>query len=128
MRQEMANATNGSGGSCGGNPPETIHTWLERFNKKKPHSFSTVTSPDDAVHWIAHMEKIFEVVGCGDIFKARLLLTSLRDMPSTGGRRTRLPKEGITGLLPYHGMLSMISSSSNTFLCLRRKIMKGSIT
>ncbi|PWA41422.1 zinc finger, CCHC-type, Retrotransposon gag domain protein [Artemisia annua] len=70
VRQEMANGAGGSGGS--GNPPETIHTWLERFNKQKPRSFSTVTSPDDAEHWIAHMEKIFEVLGCGDIFKARL--------------------------------------------------------
>ncbi|PWA42958.1 zinc finger, CCHC-type, Retrotransposon gag domain protein [Artemisia annua] len=70
VRQEMANGAGSSGG--GGNPPETIHTWLERFNKQKPHSFSTVTSPDDAEHWIAHMEKIFEVLGCGDIFKARL--------------------------------------------------------
>nr|GFC31988.1 hypothetical protein [Tanacetum cinerariifolium] len=26
--------------NAGGNPlPVTIHTWLERFNKKKPHSF-----------------------------------------------------------------------------------------
>nr|GFC88428.1 hypothetical protein [Tanacetum cinerariifolium] len=26
--------------SDGGNPPlVTIHTWLERFNKQKPHSF-----------------------------------------------------------------------------------------
>nr|GFD49860.1 zinc finger, CCHC-type, retrotransposon Gag domain protein [Tanacetum cinerariifolium] len=31
----------GSGSSnAGGNPiPVTIHTWLERFNKQKPHSF-----------------------------------------------------------------------------------------
>ncbi|PWA66408.1 hypothetical protein CTI12_AA327640 [Artemisia annua] len=56
----MANASNGSGGSGGGNPPENIHTWLERFNKQKSRSFSVVTSPDDAEHWIAHMEKIFE--------------------------------------------------------------------
>ncbi|PWA70292.1 zinc finger, CCHC-type, Retrotransposon gag domain protein [Artemisia annua] len=70
VRQEMANSAGSSGG--GGNQPETIHAWLERFNKQKPHSFSTVTSPDDAEHWIAHMEKIFEVLGCGDIFKARL--------------------------------------------------------
>nr|GFC63164.1 zinc finger, CCHC-type, retrotransposon Gag domain protein [Tanacetum cinerariifolium] len=31
----------GSGSSnAGGNPPPVaIHTWLERFNKQKPHSF-----------------------------------------------------------------------------------------
>ncbi|PWA80542.1 zinc finger, CCHC-type, Retrotransposon gag domain protein [Artemisia annua] len=70
--QEMANGAGTSGG--GGNPPESIHTWLEWFNKQKPHSLSTVTSPDDTEHWIAHMEKIFEVLGCGDIFKARLAM------------------------------------------------------
>nr|GFD45989.1 zinc finger, CCHC-type, retrotransposon Gag domain protein [Tanacetum cinerariifolium] len=37
----------GSGSSnAGGNPtPFTIHTWLERFNKQKPHSFEKATVP-----------------------------------------------------------------------------------
>nr|GFB19624.1 hypothetical protein [Tanacetum cinerariifolium] len=37
----------GSGSSnAGGNPPPvTIHTWLERFNKQKPHSFEKATVP-----------------------------------------------------------------------------------
>nr|GFD38229.1 zinc finger, CCHC-type, retrotransposon Gag domain protein [Tanacetum cinerariifolium] len=36
----------GSGSSnAGGNPPPvTIHTWLERFNKQKPHSFEKATA------------------------------------------------------------------------------------
>nr|GFD18901.1 hypothetical protein [Tanacetum cinerariifolium] len=40
----------GSGSSnAGGNPPSvTIHTWLERFNKQKPHSFEKATAPVDA--------------------------------------------------------------------------------
>nr|GFD38108.1 zinc finger, CCHC-type, retrotransposon Gag domain protein [Tanacetum cinerariifolium] len=40
----------GSGPSgSGGNPPlVTIHTWLERFNKQKPHSFAKATAPVDA--------------------------------------------------------------------------------
>nr|GFD16948.1 zinc finger, CCHC-type, retrotransposon Gag domain protein [Tanacetum cinerariifolium] len=40
----------GSGSSnAGGNPsPVTIHTWLERFNKQKPHSFEKATAPVDA--------------------------------------------------------------------------------
>nr|GFD46541.1 hypothetical protein [Tanacetum cinerariifolium] len=30
--------------NAGGNPtPVTIHTWLERFNKQKPHSFEKAT-------------------------------------------------------------------------------------
>nr|GFC58295.1 zinc finger, CCHC-type, retrotransposon Gag domain protein [Tanacetum cinerariifolium] len=28
-------------------PPVTIHTWLERFNKQKPHSFEKATAPKD---------------------------------------------------------------------------------
>nr|GEX35233.1 hypothetical protein [Tanacetum cinerariifolium] len=38
----------GSGSSnAGGNPPPvTIHTWLERFNKQKPHSFEKATVPN----------------------------------------------------------------------------------
>nr|GFD47707.1 hypothetical protein [Tanacetum cinerariifolium] len=41
-------------------PPVTIHTWLERFNKQKPHSFEKATAPIDAENWISHMEKIFD--------------------------------------------------------------------
>ncbi|GJV77466.1 integrase, catalytic region, zinc finger, CCHC-type containing protein [Tanacetum coccineum] len=37
---------NGAGGS--GNQPPTIHTWLERFGKQKPRSFSSATTPVDA--------------------------------------------------------------------------------
>ncbi|GJY61933.1 zinc finger, CCHC-type, retrotransposon gag domain protein [Tanacetum coccineum] len=61
---------NGAGGS--GDQPPTIHTWLERFGKQKPRSFSSATTPVDAENWIAHIEKIFEVLGCADEFKARL--------------------------------------------------------
>nr|GEZ64492.1 hypothetical protein [Tanacetum cinerariifolium] len=53
-------------------PPVTIHTWLERFNKQKPHSFEKATAPVDADNWISHMEKIFDVMGCEDAFKTRL--------------------------------------------------------
>nr|GEW11972.1 zinc finger, CCHC-type, retrotransposon Gag domain protein [Tanacetum cinerariifolium] len=49
---------------AGGNPPPvTIHTWLECFNKQKPHSFEKATAPVDAKNWISHMEKIFDVMG-----------------------------------------------------------------
>nr|GFA78419.1 zinc finger, CCHC-type, retrotransposon Gag domain protein [Tanacetum cinerariifolium] len=66
----------GSGSSnAGGNPlPVTIHTWLERFNKQKPHSFEKATVPVDAENWISHMEKIFDVIGCEDAFKTRLAI------------------------------------------------------
>nr|GEZ81439.1 putative reverse transcriptase domain-containing protein [Tanacetum cinerariifolium] len=38
----------------------------------KPRSFSSTTTPVDAKKWIAHIEKLFEVLGCADEFKARL--------------------------------------------------------
>nr|GFC17134.1 zinc finger, CCHC-type, retrotransposon Gag domain protein [Tanacetum cinerariifolium] len=61
--------------NAGGNPPPvTIHTWLERFNKQKPHSFEKATAPVDAENWISHMEKIFDVIGCEDAFKTRLVV------------------------------------------------------
>ncbi|GKC74277.1 hypothetical protein Tco_1120160 [Tanacetum coccineum] len=61
---------NGTGGN--GDQPSTIHTWLERFGKQKPRSFSSATTPVDAENWIAHIETIFKVLGCVDEFKARL--------------------------------------------------------
>nr|GEX01997.1 reverse transcriptase domain-containing protein [Tanacetum cinerariifolium] len=61
---------NGAGGNDG--QPPTIHTWLERFGKQKPRSFISATTPVDAENWIAHIEKLFEVLGCADEFKARL--------------------------------------------------------
>nr|GEY59511.1 hypothetical protein [Tanacetum cinerariifolium] len=61
---------NGAGGN--GDQPPTIHTWLERFGKQKPLSFSFATTPVDAKNWITHIEKLFEVLGCADEFKARL--------------------------------------------------------
>nr|GEW98493.1 putative reverse transcriptase domain-containing protein [Tanacetum cinerariifolium] len=57
-----------------GDQPPTIHTWLERFGKQKPRSFSSITTPVDAENWIAHIKKLFEVLGCADEFKARLAI------------------------------------------------------
>nr|GFC35968.1 hypothetical protein [Tanacetum cinerariifolium] len=71
IREEFR--TNSGPSDSGGNPPSiTIHTWLERFNKQKPHSFEKATAPVDAENWISHMEKIFDVMGCEDAFKTRL--------------------------------------------------------
>ncbi|GJU70414.1 hypothetical protein Tco_1256673 [Tanacetum coccineum] len=68
VREEYRNGASGSGGNP---PPVTIHTWLERFNKQKPRTFEKAVTPVDAENWIAHMEKIFDVMGCDDVFKAR---------------------------------------------------------
>nr|GFC07081.1 hypothetical protein [Tanacetum cinerariifolium] len=71
IREEFRTSSRPS--DAGGNPPlVTIHTWLERFNKQKPHSFEKATAPVDVENWISHMEKIFDVMGCEDAFKIRL--------------------------------------------------------
>ncbi|PWA70282.1 zinc finger, CCHC-type, Retrotransposon gag domain protein [Artemisia annua] len=61
-----------SGSGSGGGTPVTISGWLEKFGKQKPRSFSSTNTPVDAENWIAYIEKIFEVLDCGDEFKARL--------------------------------------------------------
>nr|GEV36081.1 reverse transcriptase domain-containing protein [Tanacetum cinerariifolium] len=44
IREEFRTSSGPS--DAGGNPsPITIHTWLERFNKQKPHSFEKATAP-----------------------------------------------------------------------------------
>nr|GFA16876.1 hypothetical protein [Tanacetum cinerariifolium] len=71
IREEFRTSSGPS--DAGGNPPPvTIHTWLERFNKQKPHSFEKATAPVDAENWISHMENICDVMGCEDAFKTRL--------------------------------------------------------
>nr|GFB49755.1 zinc finger, CCHC-type, retrotransposon Gag domain protein [Tanacetum cinerariifolium] len=73
IREEFRTSSEPS--DSGGNPPPvTIHTWLERFNKQKPHLFEKATAPVDADNWISHMEKIFDVMGCEDAFKTRLVV------------------------------------------------------
>nr|GFB44748.1 zinc finger, CCHC-type, retrotransposon Gag domain protein [Tanacetum cinerariifolium] len=71
IREEFRTSA-GPSDADGNPPPVTIHTWLERFNKQKPHSFEKATAPVDAENWISHMEKIFDVMGCEDAFKTRL--------------------------------------------------------
>nr|GEY59399.1 zinc finger, CCHC-type, retrotransposon Gag domain protein [Tanacetum cinerariifolium] len=73
IREEFRTSS-GPSNSSGNPPPVTIHTWLERFNKQKPHSFKKVTAPVDAENWISHMEKIFDVMGYEDAFKTRLVV------------------------------------------------------
>nr|GFC38202.1 hypothetical protein [Tanacetum cinerariifolium] len=44
IREEFRTSSGPS--DAGGNPPPvTIQTWLERFNKQKPHSFEKATAP-----------------------------------------------------------------------------------
>ena len=76
-------------------PPETeIHVWLERFHKQKPRSFSSASSPIDAESWIAHMEKIFDVLGCPDNVKVRLAVYKLEADAQRWWKALKLAKGG----------------------------------
>ncbi|GJZ28685.1 putative reverse transcriptase domain-containing protein [Tanacetum coccineum] len=92
VREEYRNGASGSGGNP---PPVTIHTWLERFNKQKPRTFEKAVTPVDAENWISHMEKIFDVMGCDDVFKARLAVYKFEgDYARHGGRPYSRAKGG----------------------------------
>ncbi|GJW53636.1 hypothetical protein Tco_0097721 [Tanacetum coccineum] len=60
--------------------PTDIHVWLKRFRKEKPQTFSSASTPVEAENWISHIEKIFEVLGCDDQFKARILNTEFTNV------------------------------------------------
>ncbi|GKB11810.1 hypothetical protein Tco_0845733 [Tanacetum coccineum] len=51
---------------------DLLPTLTARFRKEKPQTFSSTSTPVEAENWIAHIEKIFEVLGCDDQFKAKL--------------------------------------------------------
>ncbi|XP_074333161.1 uncharacterized protein LOC141670967 [Apium graveolens] len=44
---------------------------FDRFMKQRPNSFKEVKTPMDAEAWIDHMEKIFRVLNCSEVEKAR---------------------------------------------------------
>ncbi|XP_076891506.1 uncharacterized protein LOC143542935 [Bidens hawaiensis] len=50
-----------------------------RFQKQKRISFSHATTPIKARNWIAHIEKIYEVLGVEDQYKVRLAAYKLED-------------------------------------------------
>ncbi|KAD4983236.1 hypothetical protein E3N88_19907 [Mikania micrantha] len=79
--QQHANGGNGpnQGGAGVGAAPAGIHVWLERFQKQKPKSFSTAATLFEAQNWIAHIEKLFEVLGVDNAFKVRLATYKLED-------------------------------------------------
>nr|GEY14932.1 reverse transcriptase [Tanacetum cinerariifolium] len=79
LTAQITNELCQNGAGSNGDQPPTIHTWSEIFGKQKPRSFISVTSPVDAKSWIAHIEKLFEVVGCAYEFKARLASYKFKD-------------------------------------------------
>nr|GEV34147.1 retrovirus-related Pol polyprotein from transposon TNT 1-94 [Tanacetum cinerariifolium] len=80
IREEFRTSSGPS--DAGGNPPPTtIHTWLERFNKQKPHSFKKATAFVDAENWISYMEKIFDMVNtCTDVELAAAIQNALQTL------------------------------------------------
>nr|GFA89721.1 hypothetical protein [Tanacetum cinerariifolium] len=104
----------GSGSSnAGGNPPPvTIHTWLERFNKQKPHSLEKATAPvigsltwrRSSMLWIVKM-----------LLRPDWLYISLRVMHWLGGkpisrpRVERLKRE-------YHSIRQTSTETSTEFM------------
>nr|GEV59190.1 hypothetical protein [Tanacetum cinerariifolium] len=82
--------------------PTDIHVWLERFQKQKPQTFSSASTSVEAENRIAHIEKIFEVLGCGHQFKARLVAYKLEDDAHSWWMAYKQAKGGDT----YVAMLS----------------------
>nr|GFA20408.1 zinc finger, CCHC-type, retrotransposon Gag domain protein [Tanacetum cinerariifolium] len=58
LTAQITNELRQNGAGSNGDQPSTIHTWLERFGKQKPRSFSSTASPVDDENWIAYIEKL----------------------------------------------------------------------
>nr|GFD02159.1 hypothetical protein [Tanacetum cinerariifolium] len=104
---------------AGGNPPPvTIHTWHERFNKQKPHSFEKATAPVDAENWISHMEKIFDVMGCEDAFKTRLAVYKFEGNALAWWKAYKQAKGNDAWLITreYHSILQTSTETSTEFM------------
>ncbi|GKB23850.1 putative nucleotidyltransferase, ribonuclease H, partial [Tanacetum coccineum] len=84
----------GGSGNDGDAQPTDIHVWLERFQKQKPQTFSSASTPVEAENWIAHIEKIFEVLECDDQFKARLVTYKLEGDAHSWWRAYKQAKGG----------------------------------
>ncbi|XP_076883092.1 uncharacterized protein LOC143531730 [Bidens hawaiensis] len=73
---------------------EGIHVWIQRFQKYKPRSFSHAATPLEARNWIAHIEKIFEVLGVADQYKVSLANYKLEADAQTWWEGHKQVKEG----------------------------------
>ncbi|XP_071695126.1 uncharacterized protein [Rutidosis leptorrhynchoides] len=56
---------------------DAIHVWLGWFQKQRPLSFSTASTPVEAENWITHIEKIYRVLGCEERFWVPLAVYKL---------------------------------------------------
>ncbi|GKD57354.1 zinc finger, CCHC-type, retrotransposon gag domain protein, partial [Tanacetum coccineum] len=93
-RRNARSVNTGGSGNDGDAQPTDIHVWLERFRKEKPQTFSSASTPVEAENWISHIEKIFEVLGCDDQFKARLATYKLEGDAHSWWRAYKQAKGG----------------------------------
>ncbi|GKC02022.1 zinc finger, CCHC-type, retrotransposon gag domain protein [Tanacetum coccineum] len=93
-RRNSRRGNPGGSGNDGDAQPTNIHVWLDRFRKEKPQTFSSASTPVEAENWIAHIEKIFEVLGCDDQFKARLATYKLEGDAHSWWRAYKKAKGG----------------------------------
>nr|GEY90538.1 putative polyprotein [Tanacetum cinerariifolium] len=71
-------------------------------NRRNARRVNTEAStPVEAENWIAHIEKIFEVLGCGDQFKARLLMLQGTLKSSVIGQRIKETTRGTETTIVY---------------------------
>ncbi|XP_021993830.1 uncharacterized protein LOC110890515 [Helianthus annuus] len=76
---ERTNTNPTSGGNTTNNITYSIDIWISKFQKQKPKSFSHATNPVEARNWIAHIEKIFGVLGVPEQYKVRLATYKFED-------------------------------------------------
>ncbi|GJW26523.1 putative reverse transcriptase domain-containing protein [Tanacetum coccineum] len=93
-RRSSRRGNPGGTGNDGDAQPTNIHVWLERFRKEKPQTFSSASTPVEAKNWIAHIEKIFKVLGYDDQFKARLTTYKLEGDAHSWWRAYKQAKGG----------------------------------
>ncbi|XP_074355926.1 uncharacterized protein LOC141695588 [Apium graveolens] len=58
-------------------------TMFDRFIKQRPNCFKEAKTPMDAEAWIDHMEKIFRVLECSEVEKARFATYHLEEGANT---------------------------------------------
>ncbi|GJU60864.1 integrase, catalytic region, zinc finger, CCHC-type containing protein [Tanacetum coccineum] len=116
LTTQITNELRQNGDGSSGVQPPTIHTWLERFGKQKPRSFSSATTLVDAENWIAHIEKLFEVLGCADEFKARLASYKLEGDALSWWKAYFLRSEQQKYEREYHTILQRDGEPSGEFM------------
>ncbi|GJX20316.1 reverse transcriptase [Tanacetum coccineum] len=80
-RRNARRVNTGGSGNDGDAQPTDIHVWLERFQKQKPQTFNSASTPIEAENWIAHIEEIFEYFPYSKKEKCEQEYKSIRQLP-----------------------------------------------